>query len=180
MVTMDAYGYHQGNNPGNGDQYLGTDDDEDLLDRKDILADSAGNFDNSGSYGNTYGNNSYVSQFQQQQHQEVGSTSSSSNINNNHQHHHPFYDGMPFNNMMHTSDIKPIISDIPPLVPPTYLQPPTPYSYNNDYQNYVGPSTSRDSNPFQHQSYPHTYPYSNNKSWYNQVKSEQMANLLNR
>lgn len=156
MVTiMDAYEYHQGNNPGNGDQYLST-DDEDLLDRKDILADTT-DFDNDDT--ERYGG--YASHFSQDlQQQEVGSSSQA------------YYNSAPY--MTHMNEIKPLISEMPSLVPPTYLQQtPMAYNYNNDYQQYVGPSTSN--NPFHHQSYPYY-----NKAWYNQVKSEQMANLLNR
>lgn len=158
MVTMDAYDYHQGNNPGNsGKQYVSAEssDDEDV-DRKDILVDSSGYDD---SY-NNYAGYSPQQEQQQQQQQPMASTST----------YHPFYGAAPY--MIASSpDIKPIISDIPPLVPPMYLQTSASYAYN-DYQSNMSPSTSS-SNLF-HQSYPYY------KAWHNQVKSEQMANILNR
>lgn len=161
MVTMDAYEYHQGNNPGNNEQYISTDDDEDL-DRKDILMDAGSGYDPGYDYA------SYGLQQQQQQLQEQQPSTSSSN-----HHHQPFYGAAaPYMMPSSSSDIKPIITDIPPLVPPMYLQTSRCFSYNNDYQSYASPNSSS-GNPF-HQSYPFYKP------WYNQVKSEQMANILNR
>lgn len=57
----------------------------------------------------------------------------------------------------------------PPMAPPTYLQPPSSSFYYSNYQNY--PNTNSNS-------FSHNYPMY--KAWYNQVKPEQMVNILNR
>lgn len=159
MVTMDAYEFRQdnNNNPGcssssgnNDQQYLSTDDDDEL-DRKDLILNLNQNYNLLG----------YGSMHQQQQQQQP---------------FEPFYGSSPYNMMQ---DIKPPVqtfTDIPPLVPPMYLQTSSTYSYN-DYPSYQGPCSSTSSSSSSNQ---FNQSYSYYKPWYNQVKSEQMANILNR
>ncbi|XP_063701121.1 basic helix-loop-helix ARNT-like protein 1 isoform X2 [Culicoides brevitarsis] len=148
MVTiMDAYEYHQGNNP---DHYTSTDDED--LDRKDfLLTDDFGNFNETAGY--------EAATQMHQTHQNLDAAS--------------FYGG-PSSSYMGSGysqaiDVKPII---PPLVAPTYLQqyspsiaPPSCNDYLNNYLN-PGANFNNNQNYF-------------NKPWFNQVKPEQMANILN-
>uniref|UniRef100_A0A336KCZ4 CSON013482 protein n=1 Tax=Culicoides sonorensis TaxID=179676 RepID=A0A336KCZ4_CULSO len=84
----------------------------------------------------------------------------------------PYYNTSQYNMMSTNSEIKPpILTEIAPLVPPMYLHGSTNISYQTHYQNYMNPSSSSTSyiNP--------SYPFY--KPWYNQVKTDQMANILN-